>query len=249
MTSTVTLKINQQTTLSLSPVDNSGNFAPITGIPTWVQTNSGIADLIPAPSGMSAVIVGKNVGLTVITARSNGASGMLSISTNINVVTNLATNMALTPGPVISKPAFSTAGSLGIHPAIAQQKINAYNRNPARALAPASKPLQHFKPAIHVAPKGTPVPPKKPTVRTKPLRNLPIKQKPEVKPEIKPEVKPAIMPPHQAPVLPVHPAPVPIPVPHVTQGQPNVQATPAETIKKAMGTVKRAGGCGCGGRR
>ena len=234
MSSTVTLKINQQTTLSLSPVDNSGNFAPINGIPSWTQTNSGIAELKPSPSGMSATIIGKNVGTTIITARSTGAGGALSVSTTINVITNLATNIALTSGPVITKPAISTAGSMGMNPNIAQQKINNYNKNPAKPLStatPATNKLQHFKPAVHQPPKGTVVPPIKPTVRTKqdkmkndkkdkpkvPELKMPVLtpeiKKPEQKPEVKltrpPMVQPAQL---NQPIINPPPKPVTAPV-------------------------------------
>jgi hypothetical protein len=225
MSSTITLKINQQTTLSLSPVDNSGSFAPITGIPSWTQTNSGIAELRPAPSGMSAIVIGKNVGTTIVTARSTGSSGTLSVSTTINVITNLANIMAMTAGPVTSKPTISTSGSLGMNPNIALQKIQNYNMNPARPLSsatPGANKMQAFKPPIHQPPKGTVVLPQKPTVRTKQDKHKQQKEKPKVpelkmpvltlpsqkdkkpeikKPEIKkPEIKPLPKPHTTAPV-------------------------------------------------
>lgn len=95
--------------VTIAPKNAKGQPAPVDGVPTWLTDNTDAVALEPSADGMSCLVkaVGIAGGAMVqVEADADMGSGVTLIrgTLQVNVTPAPATNIVLTPGPVVVQP-------------------------------------------------------------------------------------------------------------------------------------------------
>lgn len=99
----------QQVALSIQPVSQAGNPAPVDGIPTWDVSNPAVGTLTVAPDGMSAMFVTSgSLGDTQVSVSADAdlGAGITTITgtLDISVLASQATTLGINAGTPVAKP-------------------------------------------------------------------------------------------------------------------------------------------------
>lgn len=105
----VVLPDTHQFPVSISVVDAKGNPAEVQGTPAWASSDDGIAVVVPASDGKSAVVAATGPLGTcqiTVTADADLGDGVTNISglLDVTVVAGAAVGISLAPGPTEPQP-------------------------------------------------------------------------------------------------------------------------------------------------
>ena len=103
-----TMTTTQQYTVSINPKDRKGKPAPVDGEPVWAASNEAVANVVPNPGGMSALVVAQGVGDYTISVAADAdlGEGIVTIVGQEagSVSQGAAVSIGITAGPVEEQP-------------------------------------------------------------------------------------------------------------------------------------------------
>jgi hypothetical protein len=96
------LQNDQQVTASIAPVDAKGNPAKVDGAPTWSSSSEDVATVNAAADGLSALVVGVDIGTCQINVQADADLGegttALTGTLDVEVVAGSAVALSITTG-------------------------------------------------------------------------------------------------------------------------------------------------------
>ena len=82
----------EKVTLAVSELNAAGNAVPISGVPVWTTSNEGVATVLAAPDGLSAVVTSVAAGSAVVGVTVDG----LAATEDMVVQTSPGVKLAIT---------------------------------------------------------------------------------------------------------------------------------------------------------
>lgn len=102
------LQNDQQVTASIQPVDAKGNPAKVDGAPTWSSSSDDVATVEAAADGLSATVVGVDIGTCQINVKADADLGEgttdLTGTLDVEVVAGSAVALSITTSAPVPQP-------------------------------------------------------------------------------------------------------------------------------------------------